>query len=120
MLKLARLIFAGAFVVFFAAGARAEEPAVDQVAAGHALALKVCAFCHVVAKDQPNPPLLRNPAPPFLKLARRKTLSESSLRALLSTPHGNLGKNAQMPNPQLVDYQIDEIIAYFMSLKGGR
>ena len=47
-------------------------------------------------------------------------ISETSLRKLLSTPHGNLGRAKKMPNPQLADFQIDKVVAYLLSLKGGK
>ena len=75
--------------------ARAQEGQSDLVAAGHDFALKVCAACHVVATDQISPPILKPPAPSFLALVRHGDVSEASLRKLLSTPHGNLGRSAQ-------------------------
>jgi mono/diheme cytochrome c family protein len=95
--------------------ARAE----DKVAAGHELALKVCSACHVVAKDQDLAPILRPPAPSFFAIAHRLEITEAFLRQFLSAPHGNRGKSLKMPNPQLVYYQIDEVVAYMLSLKGG-
>jgi mono/diheme cytochrome c family protein len=102
-----------------AASARAQESQSELVASGHDFALKVCAACHVVAADQTSPPILKPPAPSFLALVRHGDLSEASLRKLLSTPHGNLGRGAKMPNPQLADFQINKVVAYFLSLKSG-
>jgi mono/diheme cytochrome c family protein len=99
--------------------AQAQEAKSDLAAAGRDFALKVCANCHVVAKDQKVAPLLKPPAPSFAALAARSDISEESLRKLLSSPHGDLGRHGKMPNPQLGDYQIDKIVAYFMSLKQG-
>ncbi len=100
--------------------ANAQEAKRDAVAAGHEFAVKVCAACHVVAKDQQSPPILKPPAPSFLKIVKSPRFSEQSLRQLLSSPHGNLGKNAKMPNPQLAEYQIDEVAAYLRELKRHR
>ncbi len=100
--------------------ANAQEAKGDAVAAGREFALKVCAACHVVAKDQQTPPMLKPPAPNFLKIVNNHGFSEQSLRQLLSSPHGNLGKNGKMPNPQLAEYQIDEVAAYLRELKRHR
>ena len=93
--------------------ARAQENKDGLVSAGHDFALKVCANCHVVAKDQKAPPLLRPPAPPFKEIVQRGDITETSLRNLLASPHGDIGRKGKMPNPQLADYQIDRILAYF-------
>ncbi len=97
-----------------------QEGQTDLIASGHDFALKVCAACHVVATDQMSPPILKPPAPSFLALVRRGDISETSLRKLLSTPHGNLGRAKKMPNPQLADFQIDKVVAYLLSLKSDK
>jgi cytochrome c2 len=43
----------------------------SQIAAGHAFARKVCWVCHIVAKDQTEQPILYEPGPSFLSIARR-------------------------------------------------
>ncbi|KAF2989551.1 Cytochrome c-552 [Methylocystis sp. MJC1] len=115
------LIFAFAVIVslFGGVAARAGEEsnpgAADaRVAAGHKFALQVCAACHVVARDQTKRPILKPPAPRFLVLARRSSVTEAFLRGFLRTPHG------KMPNPELADFQIDEVVAYMLSLKHNR
>lgn len=97
--------------------ATADTAPKDQVAAGHAFALAVCAACHVVGKDQTEAPILRPPAPSFESIAQGSALSEAGLHHFL-TLHGQMiGRSGHMPNPQLADYQIDEVIAYILSLK---
>ena len=98
-------------------GAHAEETPAEKIAAGHSFALRVCWACHVVAKDQPTAPILKTPAPSFHDIAQRPTLNEAALRKFLASHSENIGPNAGMPNPLLVDYQIDEIVAYILSLK---
>jgi mono/diheme cytochrome c family protein len=98
---------------------RAAEGQGDKVVAGHDFALQVCAACHVVATDQKTAPILKPPAPRFAAIVRWPRVTEQFLREYLSSPHGNLGKSRKMPNPQLVDYQIDEVVAYLLSLKSG-
>lgn len=91
------------------------SPAVDTlVSAGHEFALKVCAACHIVAKDQAAKPILKPAAPNFFIIARREKTTDANLRRFLSAPHG------KMPNPELADFQIDEVVAYVLSLKRGK
>lgn len=125
MIKLA--VRALLLALAYAVAAEAEEIKAsaqpDPVAAGHEFALKVCAACHVVAKDQPSPPLLKPPAPSFETILARRDVTEASLRKTLSVRHGNVGRNAKMPNPMLADFQIDKVIAYMRQLKaegGGK
>jgi mono/diheme cytochrome c family protein len=118
-MKTASLLLAITLACGAASLARAQEGQGDLAAAGHDFALRVCAACHVVATDQISPPILKPPAPSFLALARHDDTSEASLRKLLSTPHGNLGRSAKMPNPRLADFQIDKVVAYLLSLKTG-
>ena len=113
------VLFSLSLLVTLAASgvASAGEAKRDPVAAGHDFALKVCAACHVVGPDQKSPPILKPPAPSFASIAKSSTTSQESLRKLLSSPHGNLGKKGKMPNPMLADYQIDEVIAYLLDLQ---
>jgi mono/diheme cytochrome c family protein len=77
----------------------------------------VCWACHIVAKDQTQEPILTHPAPSFLTIAQRPDLTEGALKRLLASHDEKIGRNANMPNPRLVDYQIDEVVAYIMSLR---
>ena len=108
------IIFLFAFAI---SGGVAPGKADDKISAGRAFAEKVCAACHVVAANQDFAPILKPPAPSFFAIARRKNLSEVFLRRFLSAPHGKRGESGKMPNPQLADYQIDEVVAYLLSLK---
>ena len=96
-----------------------DEQFVDQVAEGRALAHSVCGACHVVSENANEVPVLRFPAPSFSSLARRASLTDESLRQFLSSNHRNLGPDQAMPNPRLAEYQIEEIIAYFATLRSG-
>ena len=92
----------------------------DQLTEGRALAQRICGACHVVAEasnEAPRP--LRFPAPGFAELARRPALTEERLRDLLNSNHRYLGPNQAMPNPRLAQYQIDEIVALFETLRLG-
>jgi mono/diheme cytochrome c family protein len=103
-----------------AAGAQAETPAGDQIAAGRNFAHRVCGACHVVTQQRDELPVLAPPGPSFAVLAQRPRLTEAALREFLGSNHRNLGPAAAMPNPRLADYQIDEIVAFMMSLKAGK
>ncbi len=117
-LSFARMVLAAATLALLAsAPARRTQYPADQIAAGHTFALRVCWTCHVVATDQTVAPILHHPAPSFLVLAQRPDLNAKALRNFLSTHNETMGKAGQMPNPRLVDYQIDEVVAYIMSLK---
>jgi len=100
-----------------AGAARAEESEADR---GRALALNVCGACHIVEKGQPKPPTLKPPAPAFTALLKRGALDEERLRAFLQQPHGSLGARAKMPNPRLLEYQIDRLIAFAATLRTAR
>jgi mono/diheme cytochrome c family protein len=119
-MKTASLLLAIMLACGAAPLARAQDGQSDLAASGHDFALKVCAACHVVATDQISPPILKPPAPSFAAIVKHGDVSEASLRKLLSTPHGNLGRSAKMPNPQLADFQIDKVVAYLLSLKSGK
>jgi mono/diheme cytochrome c family protein len=99
---------------------RAETPASDQVAAGRNFASRVCAACHVVTQRRDELPVLTQPGPSFAVLAQRPLLTEQALRDFLGSNHRGMGPHEAMPNPRLADYQIDEIVAFMMSLKAGK
>jgi mono/diheme cytochrome c family protein len=96
------------------AGQESPRAANSLVSAGREFALEVCAACHVVGKAQTTAPILNPPAPNFLVIAKRAKTTETFLRAFLRAPHG------KMPDPELADFQIDEVVAYILSLKRGR
>jgi mono/diheme cytochrome c family protein len=100
----------------------AAPPALGQeaptVADGHAIALKVCAICHVVAADQAVPPTMKPPAPPFAEIAARPNMTEAFLRDFLLKPHGEARATSAMPGFLMPGHEADAVIAYLMSLKG--
>lgn len=100
--------------------ANPEEAKSELVIAGHDFALKVCANCHVVAKDQVSVPILTPPAPSFTAIVARPEATEASLRSFLSNPHGKLRQNSKMPSFWLADFQINQLVAYLLSLKGSQ
>jgi mono/diheme cytochrome c family protein len=107
-------------LVGLAGGAQAETPGSEQIEAGRKFAGRVCGACHVVTQQRDQLPVLAQPGPSFAVLARRPLLTEQSLREFLGSNHRDLGPAQAMPNPRLADYQIDEIVAFMMSLKAGK
>jgi mono/diheme cytochrome c family protein len=98
------------------APAQQADPA-ETVRKGHDLAAVVCANCHVAAPDQRFSPVLNPPAPSFDSIAQRADANADSLEKFLATTHRGLDNPKGMPNPYLMDYQINEVIAYILSLR---
>src|SRR5271166_5438135 len=84
---------------------------------GHRLAVIICANCHLVASDQPYEPILRPPAPSFESIAQRSDMDAVALQKYLSTLHREVAHPENMPNPQLVDDQMKQVVAYLLSLR---
>jgi len=94
----------------------AQDNAAD-VSAGHSLATKVCAVCHVAAPDQRTQPMLQPPAVPFATIMQRPDVTAGSLRTFMATTHRGLDKPNGMPDPDLADYQVKQVVAYLLSLR---
>jgi len=89
----------------------------DEVQKGHHLAAVICSSCHVVGPDQSTEPILRPPAPSFESIARRSTTTPETIRTFLGTTHRTISNPAGMPNPDLVDFQTAQVVAYILSLR---
>jgi mono/diheme cytochrome c family protein len=96
--------------------AGATGPALAQTAGvggdpqkGSELARTWCGGCHVV---EARPAAANDQAPGFLAIAQRPGTTADGLRAFLSVPHG------RMPNLTLSRQDIDNTVAYLLSLKG--
>jgi mono/diheme cytochrome c family protein len=89
----------------------------DEVQKGHRLAVTLCAICHVAAPDQRFPPELAPPAPSFASIVERKEFNAAWLTHFMTTTHRGLDKPSGMANPELMDYQIKEIVAYMLSIR---
>lgn len=89
----------------------------DDVRKGHDLAVTVCATCHVAAPDQIYEPMMKPPAPSFQSIAERKDINANSLQKFMSTTHRGLDHPLGMPNPELMDYQMKQVVAYILSLR---
>ena len=87
-----------------------ERQSPTVTAAGQRLAQQWCAECHVVTGLEAPPAI--DDVPTFRTVANDPSVTELSLRAFLKTPH------PPMPNFILTREQMDEIVAYILSLKG--
>lgn len=87
----------------------AAQVANGDVVLGQQLAQGWCSNCHAVGA---NAPPSQDAAPSFLAIAKMPSTTSMSLQAWLQTPH------PQMPNLQLTREQIDDVLAYILSLKG--
>ena len=90
-------------------GARAQD--VD-TGAGYTLARQWCAECHDIRRGGLASRNLD--APPFSDLVENPAMTEIAIRALLRRPH------ATMPNIQFTAEQMDQIVAYLLSLRRAR
>lgn len=81
------------------------------VTEGRELALKWCAECHLVDKTQTQ--AASDAIPSFYAVADHPSTTEIGLKAFLMSPH-----KKQMPNIMLTREQIDDVVAYILSLRG--
>lgn len=104
------------------AGAAWAEPGGGgaHVRAGKTVALQVCAYCHVVAPDQDTPPTLRQSTPSFTDIANGHDTTAAGLRRFLATTHWD-GRTLPMtmPNPLLMDEDVNNVVDYILSLRAG-
>lgn len=89
------------------------SPAISQeapnVASGRKLATAWCSECHVVAAGQPKAG--NDAIPTFGAIANTPGTTDLALKAYLATPH------PVMPNVVATRQQIDDIVAYILTLK---
>lgn len=78
--------------------------------AGRRIAENWCRNCHVVGNTGPGS--ANDAAPTFSSIARMPSTTAMSLRAFLLTPHVN------MPDFQFARGEMDDVIAYLLSLRG--
>ncbi len=95
-----------ALVLSGGAAARAEQA--GAVIAGKAVAATWCVNCHVVTASQTTG---SDQAPTWTSIADQPSTTSDSLHAFLSKPHGN------MPDFKLGGTDIDNVVAYILSLK---
>jgi mono/diheme cytochrome c family protein len=106
-------------VCFLIAGSAWGQDAgkAEDIRQGHSLSSGLCSICHLATPDQTTLPMMRPPAPPFAKILRRDDLTAEWLTNFLKTTHRGLDVPNGMPNPDLADFQIKQIVAYLMSVR---
>ena len=105
MRRIMRWAIAGAAM---AAGGAAAQQAPGNSGSGHELANSWCAGCHFV---EPREMRTKDAVPSFAAVAAMKSTTELSLQAFLQTSHHN------MPDWRLSRQQLDDVIAYILSLR---
>jgi len=93
------------------------KPIAGKAEAGRSLALLACTGCHVVAADQPFKPVYSGlPHPPdFKEIANRSDLTAAWLRHHLETLPAV--PKSGMPNLSLSSQQLEDIVAFIISLR---
>ncbi len=76
---------------------------------GHEIATKWCSNCHVVDRETKN--AASTGAPTFPAIAQMKSVTPMGLRVFLQTPH------ERMPDLHLSRAEMDDLIAYILSLR---
>jgi mono/diheme cytochrome c family protein len=107
-----------ALSIAWPAGPSAQpKPPVGKAEAGRSFALLACTGCHVVAADQPFKPVYSGlPHPPdFKEIANRSELTAARLRHHLQTLPAV--PNTGMPNLALSSQQLDDVVAFIISLR---
>ena len=107
-----RFIYIATGIAFGLALPAASQPADTTLAPaeiGRALAERWCVSCHLVDNTQRSG--VANGLPTFLAMAAKPTTTESSLRGVLSLPHG------RMPDFSIGRRDQDALIAYILSLR---
>lgn len=99
--------------VFFAAltASSAAQSMLGDAEAGLDFARTNCARCHAV--EAPWAGLENDPPRDFSAIALDPSTTETSLRVFFRTPH------IAMPNFALTAEQVDDLIAYFETLRSG-
>lgn len=91
------------------AGSTAAQSQGDR-AAGQRIAETWCRNCHVVGNTGPGS--ANDAAPSFSSIAGMPSTTAMSLRAFLLAPH------VSMPDYQFARGEMDDVIAYLLSLRG--
>lgn len=101
--------------VAFAPQALAQAPVEEgDPVKGRAIARMWCANCHVV---EDNPARGADVAATFAAIAGRPGVTADGLRAFLSAQHSG-GSQGRMPNLSLARNDVDNVVAYLLSLRG--
>lgn len=104
-------------LMFTSARAQQTNATSEDVQKGHYLTVLMCSSCHVIGPDQTIEPVLQPPAPSFISIAQRKTISPQEIQSFLATTHRGISNPAGMPNPDLTDFQMRQVEAYLLGLR---
>lgn len=85
------------------------QPEPGDARAGQRLAATWCANCHRIAPGGPGPST--DAAPDFAGIAAMPSTTSMSLRVFLQSPH------VSMPDYRLTREQLDDVVAYLLSLR---
>lgn len=77
--------------------------------AGHAVAQRSCAQCHLIGDGEGHS--AADNVPTFATLARNPSMTESRLEGFMQVPH------PRMPEPALTRREIDDVASYILSLR---
>ena len=111
-MRLPALVIAVALAIVLATGAVAQsDQSPGDRQAGRAIATGSCSECHLVPGGPA--PTSRRQGPPFVEIANLPTSTAPGLRSLLRAPH------AGMPMFRFTDKELDDIVAYLLSLRGA-
>lgn len=105
-----RILAILAFASTFLATAGAQE--LGDAARGLAYAKENCANCHAIDPNEDVPAI--DGAPAFLSVAETPGMTPTALIVWLQTPHPN------MPSIFVPADNLDDVIAYIMSLKSAK
>jgi mono/diheme cytochrome c family protein len=108
-------LFSGFLVASSLAVPAQESSAAGNVEAGRTLALLACTGCHVVLPNQPFAPLIGGLSD-FYTIANRPNTTQASLRRFLSDLPA-VPPRGRMANPALTSDQMEDIVAFIMSLR---
>jgi mono/diheme cytochrome c family protein len=89
----------------------------DTARKGHDLATIACSHCHQVAVDQRATSVLASPAPSFDSIAQRSDINADRLEHFITSTRRNLDHPTDMPNPYLLEYQVQQVVTYILSLR---
>jgi cytochrome c551/c552 len=98
------------------AGAQMVNSA-DTARKGHDLANIACSNCHQVAVDQRAAPVLATPAPSFDSIAQRTDINADALEHFITSTRRSSDHPTDMPNPYLLEYQVQQVLTYILSLR---
>jgi mono/diheme cytochrome c family protein len=110
MIAVLRMAIAAIFITASAAASWAQADLGD-VDRGQDLARTTCAACHRVEKAETGEKIMDVAS--FQTIANNRARTKLALLVFLKSPHAN------MPDIVLSETEIDNVIAYIMSLKPG-